>query len=483
MSQSLQQLAQLQQPQGGMQRIPFPVESYEHPSKPLSAKRLLNCFAEAAPNDARSQVALRTSPGLVYTETFGAGPFQAFNPTYPGGFYCVSGTKAFRKVDGVTTPLGDVGLPVDPALGEFHVMVTIAVSPFHVAICVPPRLYAATHTATTLTEVDTSAFPPSGGCNSITYIDGYFVGTQHGRGNIFFCSALNDPFTWDALDFASADTLISTLLRAITHKGELWLLGYAGGEVWYDTGDARFPFQRRSPGVVPFGFVPKSVQIIDKEVWWTARDGCVYRSNGYNAVRISTHAVESIIELTNPDYVTAVAYLQEGHTFYCLTLPQLGRTLCYDAATQKWHDRCSNPHGVGPWRALVAGRVGEFVFVGDAEGRLYVLDADGDTDNGNQILQQVTFPPLHATTRRAFCGRAELEMEAPPATDVLLSWSDDGGRTFTAGRVMSGAQAQAERRRLVSTRLGSFRQRVFKVETRGRVTLYAMDADATPGAS
>jgi hypothetical protein len=73
-------------------------------------------------------------------------------------------------------------------------------------------------------------------------------------------------------------------------------------------------------------------------------------------------------------------------------------------------------------------------------------------------------------------------MEAPPATDVLLSWSDDGGLTFTAPRVMSGADAQALRRRLVTTRLGSFRERVFRIETRGRVTLYAMDADIIAGA-
>ena len=97
--------------------------------------------------------------------------------------------------------------------------------------------------------------------------------------------------------------------------------------------------------------------------------------------------------------------------------------------------------------------------------------------------EQVTLPPLYADTRRAFCVRAEVEMEAPPSTDVVLRWSDDGGRTFAGGpRTMSGQIASAQRRRLVTTRLGSFRERVFRIETHGRVSLYAMDADIAGGA-
>jgi len=33
-----------------------------------------------------------------------------------------------------------------------------------------------------------------------------------------------------------------------------------------------------------------------------------------------------------------------------------------------------------------------------------------------------------------------------------------------------------------TTRLGSFRQRTFRITTRGAATLWAVDADVTPGA-
>ena len=49
-------LATLQQALGrkpGLQRIPLPTESYQHASKPLSSKLLINLHAEAAPTGRR----------------------------------------------------------------------------------------------------------------------------------------------------------------------------------------------------------------------------------------------------------------------------------------------------------------------------------------------------------------------------------------------------------------------------------------------
>ena len=52
---------------GGMRRIPFPLESYEHRSLPLSAKRLVNLMAEQEPSDARTAAALHPDlrPGVL----------------------------------------------------------------------------------------------------------------------------------------------------------------------------------------------------------------------------------------------------------------------------------------------------------------------------------------------------------------------------------------------------------------------------------
>ena len=103
-------------PASGMQRIPFPLESYEHPSLPLIAKHLLNLMAEKAPDDARVAAALVSTPGLVPFIPVGPGPILAMNDDQPGCIYVVSGVLAYRvsfDPDGSPTieGIGNVGTP------------------------------------------------------------------------------------------------------------------------------------------------------------------------------------------------------------------------------------------------------------------------------------------------------------------------------------------------------------------------------------
>ena len=485
MSDTLATLQKALAPKTGMRPIPFSTESYQHPSKPLQSKRLLNYAAEAAPPDSRSPFVLMPTPGLVYREQVGAGPWHAFNTNLLGGFYVVSGGGLYRNTEGVTSLLGAVGLMTNPyPPGTIETMVTIAVSPFAAVICVPPRLFTCLHDGP-LSEIPTAGFP-GGGAESVTYIDGYFVVTQYDVGTTFSISALNDPTAWDPLDFANVEGMENVLLRALRHRGELWLLGVNGGEIWYDAGAPDFPFRRQSGGVIPYGFVAKSVASIDGSLWWVARDNTVIRSSGYQGKRVSTHAIETIIETANPDLCFGNAYLMNGHSYYCVTFPDIGRTLCYDVITDKWHDRSSSADGSGAWRPLQIGRIGEAVYAGDATGAMYRLDPNGGTDAGVPMIRQATLPPLFADGHRTFCARAEVEMEVGTSTDasVTLDWSDDGGNNFTGGpRVMSSGAPGAFRQRVYTTRLGSFRERMFRITTTGRTTLYGVEADISAPAS
>ena len=81
-----------------MQRIPFPTEIYEHPSLPLTAKKLLNLMVEQAPADARTATPLVSTPALAPYDisALGTGPILAINDDMPGFIYLVSGTEAFR---------------------------------------------------------------------------------------------------------------------------------------------------------------------------------------------------------------------------------------------------------------------------------------------------------------------------------------------------------------------------------------------------
>jgi hypothetical protein len=472
---------------GGMQRIPFPTESYTHASKPLNQKRLVNYYAEAEPQDSRTAAALIPTAGLVQFENFvcGAGPVTVLNTDRPGILYAVSGSHFYRATNpfGTTSlvveDLGNIGAP-SPSDYNFNLMVTVAVGVNSAVVCVPPKAFTCTDTGP-LNQI-TGTFP---GATSVTYIDGYYVFTGASYDAKFFISYLLDPTQFNALDFAFADAVPNVIRRVVTLRDELWIIGDKAIEVWYDSGDADFPFRRRSGGLISIGCDSiRTVAIADNSLFWVGDEGHVFRSTGYRAERISTFAVEEGLRAAGTNSVVCgFTFSLNGHTFYCVTY--FTRTWCYDLSTKSWHDRSSG--GVdSAWFVLCAG---DFrftpMFGTSASGRVLTPDPGVATEDGAPMSRLVQLPPLWADTRRGFCARLEIEADvgvALSAPTVLLQWSDDGGYTWTTGRTLSINQAANYRQRLVATRLGSFRQRMFRLSLGGRTTLYGIDADISPGA-
>ena len=497
MSDTLATLQQALAPPKGMQRIPFPTEIYEHPSLPLTAKKLLNLMVEQAPADARTTTPLVSTPGLVPYLSVGPDPILAMNDEAPGVIYFVSGTKAYRlrfALGGAPALeiLLDVGT-ADAGTSPWNSFVTIAAGPIAAVICVPPRAYTCGHLpGDALNQITDPDYP---GASSVCYVDGYFAFSSLGDTSQWFISRLLDPTSFDALDFVFSDAMPNAVRRVISHREQVWTIGENGFEVWYNagssglettTGVSFFPFRRMSGGVVPIGTgSPLSVCKADNSVWWVGIDGIVYRSNGYTPKRISTHAIEAIIA-GNAVSLDAVTHAYRGHWFYCLTTLD-HRTLVYDVATDKWHERSTSTDGHAPWAAWMAAVDNNALHLfGDrTTGQLYTLFMQA-TDAGVIVIRQAVLPPLWAKTRRAFCSRIEIEMEVggpSVAGPVTLDWSDDGSRTWKTARTLATGATGETRKRVFTTRLGSFRQRTHRITTFGLTRLYAADCDIAPGES
>lgn len=468
-----------------MARIPFARQSYALDSLPASAQRLVNLYPEQLPPEARAPWILRSTPGLAPVAACGPGYVRAMEAA-GGKLLVVSGDQVWRWTEGEPAPtmLGNVGTG-GPA--------TVAVGATHAVVCTPPRAWAYRYDTGAFTEIpqgDGYAFP---GASSVCWLDGYFVFTKPGTGE-FFASALENPGVYDALDFATAEGVPDVLVRAVADHNELWLFGQGSVEVWYDAGDADFPFRRMAGGVLRPGCVSAaSVAKLDNGLVWLGQDGIVYRAQGLQPQRISTHAMErALAGYGGLGDATALATSHDGHQFYVLTVPGapagngggLGATWAYDAATGLWHERASAAGGTGRWLGNAAAQFGQVALVGDGgSGTLFRQARDLGTDNGVVVSRIATLPPLWADGRRAAMHRLELELEtgAPGGSGtVLLDWSDDGGRTWTAPRPaatgLPGDTAQAPLPRAAWTRLGLFRQRVLRFSTTGRCTLYAADA-------
>src|SRR5262252_2401590 len=193
-------MSETQTPQRGMRRIPFPLETYQHVSPPLSDKLLLNFYAEQAPKDARNDVVLMPSQGLSTSLNVGPGPISAM-AVAQDRLYVVSGDHFYRVTDTPRTieDLGVVGFPSVTGIPPF---VSIAVGATAVVVCVPPNALTCGLNVGDPLNLIGGTFP---GATSVAYLDGYFVYTHPTDTTQFFISQINDPLDYDALDFAHTD--------------------------------------------------------------------------------------------------------------------------------------------------------------------------------------------------------------------------------------------------------------------------------------
>jgi hypothetical protein len=469
-----------------MARLNFAEESYALESLPASAQRLVNLFPEKLPEGSPWKFIVRSTPGLRPAYKFGDGPIYTMNDSLSGRLYVSSGTRFIRvrpDAESVPEDLGDVG---SSAPGTTP---TIAVGTVAACICVPPRAYVCDHSGA-MSEITDPVFRESG-ASSVAYIDGYFVFTAFGNSSRWFCSGLLSGTTFNALDFAYADTRPNVVRRVIEHRGDLWFMGESGLESWYDAGGKDFPFLRRAGSDIAYGCgAAASVAICDNSIFYLGYSGIVFRVNGYQAVRVSTHAIEEWIR-DNADYanVDACSYTQGGHTYYCLTsFGQHKRTFVYDCATSRWHERASGPGGTLSWLGRSAAQRGPALLIGNrASGDIYTLDAGLDTDNGQSLTRTATLPPLWADTDRAYMHRLTLEMQPgimPLDNRVTLRVSDDGGITYRTrpDGVIAGVFGDTQHR-VFWSRLGSFRQRVLQFQLDGPCAIYGADAEMEKGSS
>ena len=76
-----------------MPSIALPVDSYE--KTPSSTARLLNCFIEQLPPDAKTPALLSRAPGVRTWATIGTGPIRGMIAGL-GKLFVVSGTKLYE---------------------------------------------------------------------------------------------------------------------------------------------------------------------------------------------------------------------------------------------------------------------------------------------------------------------------------------------------------------------------------------------------
>lgn len=284
--------------------------------------------------------------------------------------------------------------------------------------------------------------------NGVTQVSGYFVFTlPDGR---WFISDV-DSISVDGLDYTAAQSNPDPLLLPFARGPDLLLFGTRSMEAWQDQGQS-FPFGKTTS--IEVGCLSQSsVATVDQTVGWIAHDGTVRLLDGYQAKKISGHDIDRLIEKDSaPSLIRGFSWTERGHTFYALR--GTNWTKVYDLKTDAWHDRASLGRKV--WRCGSSMQFGTRRIFGDADHpRLYELDHDLDTEDGDVIQWVTDTAPMHAFPDHVAIDRINIDIvtgtgSGQGATQdinpkLVLKWSDDGGRNFGVERHLEiGAQGQTQ---------------------------------------
>lgn len=340
------------------------------------------------------------------------------------------------------------------------------------------------------------------GADKVEFIDGWLLFNQPGTQNFYSNAPVPYTLIFDGSFFAKNDSSSDNIVTLEALNRELWIVGERHTEIWFDAGGSQFAFQR-IPGAAPqWGCsATHSITKAGDSLMWLAQNQeggvAVVKTEQTSIKEVTTPAVANIMS-NFPLVFDAVAYsyMEQGHHFYVITFPTQEATWVYDLTTDKWHQRARFESSTSSFKRHRGNCFMNFQnlrIVGDyANGRLYQLSRSIYTDDGDPLVAQRRCPHIWSREDRQRLFMGSLQVEFHPGVGLasgsseyvdphmMLSWSDDGGQSFSNEEMIPIGKIGETRHRAIVRRLGVSRDRVFQVQFSAAVrrdivgaTLYA----------
>lgn len=475
------------------QRLPgFVGPSYTSRALRFDCQRTVNYYIEideSGGGKGGEPAVLIGTPGLKFLQSIGTGPIRAtYTLSNQQVTYVVSGNEVYQISGSLSTPVQIVGNlltsvgPVSIADNGVQALIVDGVNGYYITIGVP-----------TLTTISDPNFYPS---DTVTFQDGYFILNQTGTTNFF----ISDLYSIDFLPLNQAAKTGNSdiLIAVISNNRQLYLLGANTTEIWFNSGaSGTTPFQRQDGRFSQVGCAaPATVAKLGESFLWLGSNaqggGIVYTLDNAMPARVSTHAVEFEIQnygdLTG---ATAYAYQQEGHYFYVLNVPNSDTTWVLDMSNKQWAERQSTVNGLtGRHFGQTHCVLNNVHIVGDyRNGNIYEYDLDTYTDNGGMILRIRQSPHISESLNRMFYKLFEVDFqfgvglvnngvnpESSVNPRVILEISNDGGQTWSNPIIASLGRMGKWHTRARWQRLGTARDRVFRVTVSDPVKVHMLSA-------
>ena len=344
---------------------------------------------------------------------------------------------------------------------------------------------------TLATMTDTDLEQP----NSVCHLNNQLI--FDGDAGRFMTGDAGSASSINSLNIATAESEADDVVRVYTLRQNLLVFGDKTIQPYWNSGDGNPPFDPVITGNVFVGLgALHSVANDDNVLYFYGDDDQVYVLQGYNVAPISTEpmAREFAAYETTED---AIGWCMTvgGYSFYILTFPTVGKTWAYQQGGE-WFE-LSTGADAGRWRGNSHAYCFRKNLIADyANGNIYVLDDNVYTDNSEAIVRQRDSAPLHggllkAPGKRLEMNRFELLLEtgvglvSGQGSDpvVMLSFSDDGGRTFSTEMWGSIGQVGEYQFKVEWFALGSFENRIIRIKTSDPVhySIYSAAAEIEIG--
>jgi hypothetical protein len=450
-----------------LQHIAFGVggENTE-PSKPVSSEKLINMFLHPNRNGAKHPYTVYRYPGLNIFRNFTAiagadATIRGMHP-YKQGLVVVAGTKVYylKKTGAIPTFLGSTTHSKSPCIMAEH--------DDGIVICSGSDAYLATET--TLAELSDTINAEVSTC---TVLDSYVVFSDVGT-NVFRVSQPGDALSYDPTEFSTADAYADNIVRVFAINRELWILKERSYEIFTNTGNLDFPFQRITSAAYQRGCVGKYACAQHQgTLFFVGNDFRMYMSQGYQVVPISTYAIDNVLRsdgAITSCHMSAVQYL--SHVWLILHTPN--NTLVYDVATNVWFRLESSPTTHTFTHGHIHAQLGDRIFSADQTLPMVYEYDDNTFDYAGStcVCACVSAPVFGSGARMAmydlrvfFESGTTLIGDNTQGTQpkAMLQMSDDGGRTFGHEIWTSIHPMGAYGKEARFTRLGQFKERCLKL--------------------
>lgn len=410
--------------------FPFIGGAYTARSQNLNAQECENFYVETDQTGGKNIIALVGVPGMK--EWLDIGYFGEVRNMIVWGSNLYVGIKdRIYEIDSslTATNLGTIGTVngwLDFTAGENYLSVFDATGGWYI-------------TGGVLTQIIDADFVTPG---SGTYQDLYHIVSEADSNKFWFADtdALGDnPVNWDATNYYTAEGDSDNILAIRSVQRQLWIIGERTTELWYNRGGDTLDFARNPGGFFRIGCNAKrSIATWEDNLLFLDNNNRIVRKNGLRLEPVSTYQIDYLIStFSNVSDATGFIYSQEGHVFYELSFSSANKTICYDLITGFWHTRSSTAQRTRSYANCTA-RFNNKVLVGDYQnGKIYELDFDTFTDNGDDKVAVRACQYLNDSNNQLFVTSFELDIETGVGNDdvttpqIALEVSKDGGHTWT----------------------------------------------------